>query len=384
MHQSCLEIGGEKRCRFKCFAELQHHIRQYTLELSRVFFRKKALQSDRRWWLCVFYSLLIQAPVRQTLIMIQAEINAGPLAQDDGPTPCSRYCYTVLHIFDAASAGWDPITSDKDLGTLLSGSDLDKDLAKHIKIARETTLESRLGDKANQTFEFLRNLFEMDVSERVRRRASAKGISIKNASATAPQPALSNPKASQKPHFSDSEHASTGPVKHHDSGTKSSMLPPPFPPTRFIPVEYWQFLRGERPGTIQRRATSPPQECDNQRQLSTDSFSPSLSTADDVSDRASSISSINSYPSINAAYGTLALESPGSGQSPRLMSSSTHSTTPDNTQQPDKPPAIGDQELIIRRSAKLRTGTARKVQGFYTCDCCPNEPEKFDTHEELG
>ncbi|KAI7777892.1 hypothetical protein LA080_002944 [Diaporthe eres] len=381
MHGSCITTR-EEGCHFKPFADLQHSIQQYTSELSKVFFRKKALQSDRRWWLSVFYSFLIQSPVRQTLVMIQAETNSGPLVKDSGPTQCTQYCYTALNIFDAASAGWDPITSDEDLEYLLSGSDIDQKVARHIKVAREAIHRDRMGNEIHDSFEFLKNMFGMDVSARVRRRISTRRISSKGSTAAmTPQPALCVPSASQTPHFSDSEHASSDHIKNHDSDTESS-IPPPLPPPRFVPAEEWESLRGYKSGTNKRRATSPPQE-DGERRLSTDNFPLFLSTADDTSDRANSISSINSFSSINAAYGTLALDSPGSGQSQRLMSSSPHSTKPDNTQQPGKPPAISAHELIRRRSAMPGTNAAGKVQGFYMCDCCPKKPKKFSTREEL-
>ncbi|KAG6356043.1 hypothetical protein INS49_015428 [Diaporthe citri] len=143
MHESCVTTR-EDGCYFKSFAELQHGIQQYTSELSKVFFRKKALQSDRRWWLSVFYSLLIQSPVRQTLVMIMAGTNSGLLVKDSDPTQCTQYCYTAINIFDAASAGWDPITSDEDLEPLLSGSDIDQKVSKHIKVAREAIFKGRM------------------------------------------------------------------------------------------------------------------------------------------------------------------------------------------------------------------------------------------------
>lgn len=385
MHESCA-TAREYGCHFKPFADLQHSIQQYTCELSKVFFRKKALQSDRRWWLSVFYSFLIQSPVRQTLVMIQAETHSGPVVKDSAPTQCTQYCYTALNIFDAASAGWDPITSDEDLETLLSGSDIDQKVARHIKVAREAIPKDRSGNETQNSFEFLRNMFGMDMNTRVLRRTSTRRISFKDSTAAMTiQPPLFVPSASHSPPrglFSDSEHASLDHVKHHDSETESS-VPPPLPPPKLVPVEEWESLRGYRAGAKKRRATSPPQE-DDERRPSTDNFPLLLSTADDSSDRANSISSINSFSSIKAAYGTLALDSPGGGQSPKLMSSSPHSTTPDYMQQPGKPPAISSHELISRRSAKLRTNAAGKSNGSYMCECCPKKPEKFGTLEELG
>lgn len=309
MHESC-DMNRGKDCQYKCFADLQHHIQQYNSEISKVFFRKKALQSDRRWWLSVFDSLLIQAPVRRTLIMLQREINAGCVAKDESPTPCSRYCYTVLNIFDAASAGWDPITSDDDLGTLLSGSGLDQELAKHIRIAREMTLDIRVEHETQNSFEFLRSLFEMDVDERVPRRASDRAVSVKDASATASQPVLSIPPV-QTPQCGDSQHPITVKVYHDDSGCEYSVPPPLLPPTRFIPIEYWQFSRRYKVGTNKARATPPPQEYLDKRRLTKGSFSISSSSTDDISERTDSMSSVTSYSSINAAYGTIGLDSPG-------------------------------------------------------------------------
>lgn len=378
MHEFCGKTR-EEGCHFQCFATLQHHIQQYTSELSKVFFRKKALQSDRRWWLSVFYSLVIQAPVRQTLLMVHSKINSSPLVGDADPNLCSRYCYTVLNIFDAASAGWDPITSDDDLGPLLLGSDLEKKLAKHVATAREIKLKSHdhARDMPLSTFDHLRNLFEVHADERVRRRVSTKGASSKDFTAMAPQSALSVPEASQTPRFSDSEYSGTDHVYDHPFGERT-MSPPP------VLLEKPWDLRDYKAGVNKRRATSPPQECDDERRFSTDSVPQLLSTADDLSDRANSISSVNSYSSINAAYGTLGLDSPGSGQSSRLMSSSPQSPNPD-MHQVDIPRAMSTHDIIRQRAAKHRgTSGVGKVQGFYICDCCPKKPKKFNTREELG
>lgn len=172
---------------------------------------------------------------------------------------------------------------------------------------------------------------------------STKGASSKDVTAMAPQSTLSIPEASQTPHFSDSEY--------------------------LFPVDY--FLGGER-------TMSPPPVALEKAMV------PVLSTADDVSDRANSISSVNSYSSINAAYGTLGLDSPGSGQSSRLMSSSPQSPIPD-MHQVDIPRAMSSHDIIRQRAAKHRgTSGVGKVQGLYICDCCPKKPKKFNTREELG
>lgn len=380
MHGFC-DVTREEGCRLQCFANLQHHIQQYTSELSKVFFRKKALQSDRRWWLSVFYSLLIQAPVRQTLVMVHGEIHSEPLVNDAGTHSCRRYCYTVLNMFDAASAGWDPITSDDDLEPLLLGSDLEKELAKHVTVAREMELinHGHLGDETLSTFDFLRNLFEVDTDERVRRRVSTKPISSKDSTAVASE-AASILKAIQTPHFNDSEYARMDNVKYHGSETELTTPAPPLPPPKLTRGEDCKGLRGYRAGVKKRRATSPPQQYEDGRRLSTDSFSQLYSSTDDVSDRANSLSSVNSYSSINAAYGTLGLDSPGSGQSSRYVSSSPQSLIPEHLRRSDIPRDMSAHGIIRQRAAKLGTHPVEKLQGFYECFSCL---EKFDTREEL-
>lgn len=323
--------------------------------------------------------------MRQTLVMVHDDINSGPVVKDAGSGLYRRYCYTVLKMFDAASAGWDPITSDDDLEPLLLGSDLEKKLAKHVTTAREMELinEAHKEDETRSTFDFLRNLFEVGADERVQRRISTKTASSKYPTAIAPQARLFIPKASQTPQFSDSEYAKPDHVKHHGSETEFPTPPRPLPKLNVISREDKERLWGHKRGVNKRRATSPPQEYDYERRLSTDSFPRLLSTTDDASDRANSMSSVNSCSSINAAYGTLGLDSPGSGQSSRLMSSSPQSFIPENLQQSDMPRDMSAHVRISQRAAKLGTTPVGNPQGFYMCNCCPKNAKKFDAIGEL-
>lgn len=348
MHKAC-GTGPEDGCRFKCFADLQNQIDKYAIELSRVFFRKRSLQSDRRWWLSVFYSLCIQTSVRQTLSMVQAEVNVRLTAD---PYIWSQYCYTALNMFDAASAGWDPISSDHGSSHLLSGSALNQILARHIAIARKTILENFIGDQQHNSFEFLKSLFEMDKDAGVvvRRRVLTQGTSLRHSTAMNSQPALAIPSAEHTSRFSDFEHASTDDIEYHVSETEDRIHLPARPSPRLVQMDSWEGLRGYAGGTNKRRATSPPEDQDSMRRPSTDSFSRCLSTPDDLSDRTNSISSVNSFSSINAAYGTLALDSPGSGFSSELMTGRSRA---------GRPPAL------------------------FLCNCCPKKPKSFETRDEL-
>lgn len=313
--------------------------------------------------------------------MLQAQTNTGPLNDDPGSAPCNQYCYTALNIFDAASAGWDPISSDDDLRRLLSGPDIDQKVARHITVARETILKYHAEVETHDSFDFLRNMFEMDISMRVRRRISTTRLPHKESTTMTPPLSLSIANAEQTTHFSNAEYTSTDHVENDEDAIRTS---PPLPPPRLIPIG-GPLPRDFKRGANKRRATSPPLEDNNERRLSTDSFSQFWSTTDDTSDRANSISSMNSFSSINAAYRTLALDSPGSGRSSRLMSSSPHSMTPDNMQQIGIDRGTGAHEMIRPHTINFSTkDVVGKAQGLYMCDCCPKKPKKFDTREELG
>lgn len=194
----------------------------------------------------------------------------------------------------------------------------------------------------------------------------------------ATQPALFIVNANQTAQSSDAEYAGTDHVENDDSDTGHL---PPIDPPQSVPMD---GVRRYKARTNKRRATSPPQEDDSESRHSTDKVPQLVSMEDDASDRANSISSMNSFSSINAAYGTLALDSPGSEQSSRLISSGPQSPTPDNMQKLDIPGVMSFRDCIRQwAEAKIEIGAVGKIQGSYTCDCCPKNPKKFDTHAEL-
>ncbi|KAI3391833.1 hypothetical protein diail_6710 [Diaporthe ilicicola] len=378
MHNSC-DASSESGCRFKCFADLQLHIKDYTAELSRVLLRKKALQSDRRWWLSVFYSLCFQALVRQTLIMVQAEVHVESLVNDALLASVKQYCYTAVNILDAASAGWDPISSDDDLGPLLVGSDLDRNMAKHITRGRKIMLTDDRSDERHCSFEYLEDLFKMDRRVRVRRRGPTKGTPIKDFAFTAQPASITDPKLALE--FSDSEYGTS--ADHNEQVDSETEFPfQSTPPPGF---ENWEALKKFKKGANKRRAASPPQEHDSVRRLSTGSFSQCLRSRDDTSDRANSISSVNSFSSINAAYGTLALD-PYQAVAPRpVCCPETPALTPrTDIQQLGVPEARGTKTVLTRPMSEATNARAGTIQGLCMCDSCPEKPKKFDTREELG
>ena len=109
IHNFC----NASKCDIACSSDLELHLQIYLDELSRVIFRKENLQSDRNWWLAVYYSLYIQSFVRFTLILIEQLMRGTNLA-DSGNSfkntgSCREYLHTFVRLFAAASAGYDPI-----------------------------------------------------------------------------------------------------------------------------------------------------------------------------------------------------------------------------------------------------------------------------------
>lgn len=76
----------------------------------------------------------------------------------------SRYCHTSLDLFTAAAAGWDPISSKDHLNILLTGSETDKKLSRHLSVAGNVVRETD-GDEGrletHTSFDILRDLFDL-------------------------------------------------------------------------------------------------------------------------------------------------------------------------------------------------------------------------------
>ncbi|KUI59764.1 RING-H2 finger protein ATL54 [Cytospora mali] len=75
----------------------------------------------------------------------------------------NRYCHTAVDLFTAATAGWDPISSEDDFhNLLLTESDIDRKVANHLIAARSLTLtKDKDSDDTHNSFEILRNHFDM-------------------------------------------------------------------------------------------------------------------------------------------------------------------------------------------------------------------------------
>ena len=72
-------------------------------------FSKWGLSNHKHWWLAIFYSLCIQSLVRVNLIKLSGRVRS--LLQ----TRCSDaefYLHSFISLFEAASAEYDPITTE--------------------------------------------------------------------------------------------------------------------------------------------------------------------------------------------------------------------------------------------------------------------------------
>jgi len=140
----------------ECSANITLYLKLYRGEFSRVIFRKENLQSDRAWWLSVFYSLCIQNLVGDLLISIVRRLfhecsEADLLAS-------KRYFHLAVKLFIASSAGYDPVMSNYNSAESVPATE-----TNHFKLAREAVDQSSwAGRNIHSSRDYLYRLFEID------------------------------------------------------------------------------------------------------------------------------------------------------------------------------------------------------------------------------
>jgi hypothetical protein len=82
--------------------------------LHDVMFSKWGLSNHRYWWLAIFYSLCIQSLVRVHLIELSGRVRSS-LQNLDRCSNSKLYLHSFISLFEAASAEYDPITTEYDL-----------------------------------------------------------------------------------------------------------------------------------------------------------------------------------------------------------------------------------------------------------------------------
>lgn len=324
-----------------------------------------------------------------------------------------EYCHTALSLFIAASSGWDPLRQDHALqdGVPAHPTD-DKTLIAHIELARATFGTGAWAEQGlSGSFAFLQREFENGPFE-VRQIAPEHG------------------KFDPSPQPPDERSSSLGgdAALYNNSVASSSSFPQTTQDVFDLSLNYMTdatpvFISSVRNSvehhtqtsitSAKRRAESPPQgaplhgklsvasfqsfDCANgreawaERDWDTDASSynaKSLSIAGTPSERAGSMSSVNSLSSFNLAYGSLDIN-----MKERHWAAQT---TPNN---PADQPTSKDEllssvhsswlvssdmqhtERLIPRRLPIESGLSSLLG--YTCDCCPKKPKKFPTAEEL-
>lgn len=363
--------GQDNFCRLPCFRHLQDHIQRFMAEISRVFFRKKTLQSDRRWWLSVFYSLYIQSFVRRTL-------NIYGYCQAHGTlqAQCRQHCHTAFNIFTAASAGWDPISwKQESAGHAASGKLEPEDrLNRHITIAR-TVLKSGewMECGIDDSFALLREALDVDTYKPHGRRVS--GFSGQPLEAIADRDTTLPDKPNSPIPTGESDYY------QNDLYDPSGVAGPSF---RISPIEYNNSSLDITASIIgaKRRAGSPPEKDEFERRLSSDSsfsFSRNLATADARLDRATPLSSRNSLSSISSAYRGLRLNSAGGSLEASPVGSYSNLLASAND-----PPSPGWLSARTHEAKLHRDNQFTSSKNItYLCDCCPKKPKEYETKEDL-
>lgn len=163
---SSVEHGDCKpgHCHVQNIRDLSRSVATYVDELSSVIFNKENMR-DRRWWLSTFYSLSIQSYVRHALIAIEKQLCFS--ATDDVPAEdltTTQYLHVAAVLFTAASAKYDPLLGGRHQYVLAENSVIPETSVPklHHSSARDVVEVERwpeLGIKSS--YQFLRRLLQI-------------------------------------------------------------------------------------------------------------------------------------------------------------------------------------------------------------------------------
>jgi hypothetical protein len=153
------EVCQTSSCGIKCIADLESDLARYVDELSRVFFKKENLR-NKSWWLSVFYSLCIQALVRNAL----SQLGRQHLTSKTAGFAAKTYLHLAVRLFIANSGKHDPLASTSESTT---GSSLEKAQAgafenEAYQEAKTAVQQSEWHSKGiASSAEYLKRLFEV-------------------------------------------------------------------------------------------------------------------------------------------------------------------------------------------------------------------------------
>ncbi|KIM97200.1 hypothetical protein OIDMADRAFT_57835 [Oidiodendron maius Zn] len=110
LHHAC----KPERCGLHPIAKLQQSSSRYIDGLHDVTFGKWGLSNHRYWWLAIYYSLCIQGLVRENLIKLSERVRSSH-QNLDRYSNAKLYLHSFITLFEAASAEYDPITTEYEL-----------------------------------------------------------------------------------------------------------------------------------------------------------------------------------------------------------------------------------------------------------------------------
>ncbi|KAI0151363.1 hypothetical protein BJ166DRAFT_535826 [Pestalotiopsis sp. NC0098] len=378
-------------CRLNCLDTLNDSIRTYLKELSRVILEKGGETEDKKWWLATFYSLCIQAHVRNAMKFIEPQLNTQQKSSVERSST-SAYLHLAVRLFSAVSPAYDPLALDWDIVDPPLSICSDFRLWKYHRQARNVLLAmTRKSVSVLDSYASLIQAFEVGPNniEEQPNIPSAPGTKRR---ATSPP----------------SEAANTFHQKSPDVGIDSrpSVVNPS--PAIAIPSpglaqelrDLWKLDERGLP------LVPPPQHMKNMGnsegyrkapRLSRDT-SPASRTSLDYYQSPGAMarnSSSDSLAGLSDGLNRWSLGSPGSISPASYASDSflPRGSTPVHRAQS---PSMGMPLTTSRRFSgtlagpslmrlpRLQpSGTSESAQGFYMCECCPKKPKKFETAEEL-
>jgi hypothetical protein len=152
LHRSC--ESAPPRCGVPQVASLNASLAQYVDELSLVFFKKENLRG-KKWWISVFYSLVIQSVVRKSLVRLVNHLPATPPS-------IKHYLHLAVRLFIASSGGYDPIAREWSTSDPQSSEEEIPEIRSYeaAKLAVRQKDWNRLGLRSSG--DYLQRLFEHD------------------------------------------------------------------------------------------------------------------------------------------------------------------------------------------------------------------------------
>lgn len=375
-HDTC-RIG---HCALGGLGILDFQIRSYMDELSRVIFRKENLQSDRRWWLAIFYSLYIQSHVRSSILLVVKWQEMPSTSTFDSVTyrKSLKYQHLSIQLFTAISAGYDPLALDRISNEYFAKSVDKSTLGDHYVVAQKviecsTWKERNIGS----SFEYLSDIF------------GAYFLPDKK------------DKVSEQPTLEDRNRSHTSLVD--DSDDRSSLASQSQnilqPQSSYAAEEDGNISTGEMSGlralhinktggisgrsspisnSGSKRKRSPLPHIYSSRALQRTDSIESMFTGN----RRASYSSTSSIATSSAG-------SSYSGISPGVLSSRSHFSnifgTPGNFK-PGNSLARSTKRCsyeLPSPAEQLSHQSSSALKNLFFCECCPKKPKKFETEDEL-